>query len=159
MEEDVWEFVCECLYCSDYQVVGLVARSLRDIIHGTAINEVIHFEILHVEDSEMDEGVGSRDGYVYVLVIPDGASSYVWLRPAHACVARYVAGRLVTWCNVFGTPKTWARDPFLDRLVRKDARQLGVNHRLTVAIHQCIDKRHVATNDAGDRTDGEGHSK
>lgn len=51
----------------------------------------------HMEASEINRRVDTSDGFVNVLVIFNGVSSYVWLWPVRACMATFVAGYLVAW--------------------------------------------------------------
>ena len=136
MEGDVKVFVADCLYCADYPTGGLVPRPLSDTVHGKQVGEVIHFDFLHLGDSNVADGVDTRDGFRYVLVIVEDVSGYVWLRPARKCEANFVAKELVEWCSVFGRPTTWVSDNaahFKNRVIRKVASRIGVTHRFSVA--------------------------
>lgn len=96
MGEGVREFVRGCLYCADYQAGGIVPQPPSDAFHGKDVCDMVHFDFLHMGASEVDEGVDTRDGFAYMLVILDDMSRYVWLRPARACTANFLAGKLVT---------------------------------------------------------------
>ena len=85
---------------------GLIPRPLAETVRGQVVGEVVHFDFLHIGESEVADGVDSRDGFVYLLVLVEDVSNYVWLRPAWACTANYVAKELVEWCSLFGAPKT-----------------------------------------------------
>ena len=98
---------------------------------------MVHFDFLYLGESEVAEGVDLRDGFVYVLVLMDDLSGYVWLRPAKSCTANFVANELVSWCSTFGVLETWVSDNaqhFKDRVLRKAAKKLRVEHRFSVAI-------------------------
>ena len=110
MEDDVKEMVRDYLFCADYDTGGLVPRPLSDTVHGTQVNAVVHFDVLYPGESEVAEGVDLRDGFVYVLVLMDDLSGYVWLRPAKSCTVNFVANELVSWCSAFGVPETWVSD-------------------------------------------------
>ena len=63
-------------------------------------------------------------------------SRCTWLRPSRACTANGTVEELVRWCATFGPPTTWVSDNathFRDRVVRKLAKALGVEHRFSVA--------------------------
>ena len=67
MKEDVAEFVQQCLHCMDSRVGNVVPRPLDEILHGTEVGEVVHFDHLKLGDSD--------NGYAYVLVLVDNVSS------------------------------------------------------------------------------------
>ena len=53
-----------------------------------------------------------------------------------ACTANGTVEELVRWCATFGPPTTWVSDNathFRNRVVRKLAKALGVDHRFSVA--------------------------
>ena len=45
------EFVRHCLHCADTRSGDVVPRPLGETVHGTAPNEVVHFDYLYVGDS------------------------------------------------------------------------------------------------------------
>ena len=47
MEDDVQVFVRERLFCNDYPTGGLVPRPLNDTVHGSAVGDVVHFDLLY----------------------------------------------------------------------------------------------------------------
>ena len=72
----------------------------------------------------------------YVLVILEDVSGYTWLQPSRARTANGTMEDFVRWCATFGPPTTWASDNathFGNRVVRKLAKALGVEHRFSVA--------------------------
>ena len=71
MKEDVAEFVQQCLNCVDSRAGNVVPRPLGEILYGTEVGEVLHFDYLKLGDSD--------DGYAYVLVLVDDVSSFVSL--------------------------------------------------------------------------------
>ena len=71
MKEDEAEFVQQCLHCVDSRAGNVVPRPLGEILYGTEVGEVLHFDYLKLGDRD--------DGYAYVLVLVDDASSFVSL--------------------------------------------------------------------------------
>ena len=51
MEAQMLEFVRQCLHCADTHSGDVVPRPLGETVHGTAPNEVVHFDYLHVGES------------------------------------------------------------------------------------------------------------
>ena len=49
------EFVRQCLHCADTRSGDVVSRPLGETVHGTAPNEVVHFDYLHAGESGSDE--------------------------------------------------------------------------------------------------------
>ena len=83
-----------------------------------------------------DAGIDAADGLQYVLGIPEDVSGYTFLPPSRACTANGTVDELVRWCAVFEPPTTWVSDNathFLNHMVRKLAKALGVEHRFSVA--------------------------
>ena len=67
----------------------MVPRPLGEILHGTEVGEVFHFDCLKLGDSD--------DGYAYVLVLVDGVSSFVSLQPAASCTSKVAARSILEW--------------------------------------------------------------
>ena len=64
------------------------------------------------------------------------ATVYTWLRPSKACTVNGTVEELVRWCATFGPPTTWVSDNaiyFRNHVVRKLAKELGVEHWFSVA--------------------------
>ena len=93
------------------------------------------FDFPYMGESAVDAGVDAADGFQYVLVLED-VSGYRWLRSSGTCTANSIVEELVRWCATFGPPTTWVSDNaphFRNRVVRKLARALGVEHLFCVA--------------------------
>ena len=76
-----------------------------------------------------------RTDFEYVLVILEDVSGYTWLRPSRACTANAAVEELVSWCTTLGSLTTWVSENathFCNRVVRKLAKALGVEHRFSV---------------------------
>ena len=57
--------------CGHSRAGNVVPRPLGEILHGTEVGEVLHFDYRKLDDSD--------DGYAYVLVLVDDVSSFVSL--------------------------------------------------------------------------------
>ena len=63
MEAQMREFVQQCLHCADTRSGDVIPRPLGRTLHGTAPNEVVHFDYLHVGESGPQASQGlSEDG-------------------------------------------------------------------------------------------------
>ena len=51
MKAQMLEFVRQCLHCAGTRSGDVVPRPLGEMVHGTAPNEVVHFDYLHVGES------------------------------------------------------------------------------------------------------------
>ena len=102
MKEDVTEFAQQCLHCVDSRAGNVVPRPLGEILHGTEVGEVLHFDYLKLGDSD--------DGYAYVLVLVDDVSSFVSLQPAAFCTSEVAPRNILEWVSVLGTPEVFVSD-------------------------------------------------
>ena len=68
-----------CLHCADTRSGDVVPRPLGETVHGTAPNEVVHFDYLYVGESGPQASQGSPEdgGFRYILVIMDDLSNFV----------------------------------------------------------------------------------
>ena len=96
MKEDATEVVQQCLHCVHSRAGNVVPRPLDEILHGTEVGEVFHFDYLKLGSSD--------DGYAYVLVLVDDVSSFVSLQPAASCTSEVVARSILEWVSVLSTP-------------------------------------------------------
>ena len=57
----------------------VVPRPLGETVHGTAPNEVVHFDYLHVGESgpQASQGLPEDGGFRYILVIMHDLSNFV----------------------------------------------------------------------------------
>ena len=51
VEAQMCEFVPQCLHCANTRSGDVVPRPLGETVHGTAPNEVVHFDYLYVGES------------------------------------------------------------------------------------------------------------
>ena len=134
MADDVRDMIRPCLYCEDIKAGALVPRTLEKNPHERGPNAVVHFDYLCMGESAVDAGVDAADGFQYVLVILEDVSGITWLRLSRACTANDTVEQLVRRCATFESPTTWVSDNathFRNRVVRKLAKALGVDHRFS----------------------------
>ena len=127
MKKDVIEFVQQCLHCVDSRAGNVVPRPLGEILHGTEVGEVLHFDYLNLGDID--------DGYAYVLVPVDDVSSFVSLQPAASCTSEVDARSILEWVSVLGTPEVFVSDGaphFKNETLKLVAAKLGASHRFSV---------------------------
>ena len=96
------EFVQQCLHCADKRSGDVVLRPLGETVHGTAPNEVVHFDYLYVGESgpQASQGLSEDGGFRYILVIMDDLSNFVSMEPVEVCTAEATAASLLTWCKI-----------------------------------------------------------
>ena len=81
MEKDIAKLIHQCLYCTDSKAGNAMPRPLGDLVHGTEVGGVLHFDYLSLGKSDAIDTGGLVDGsYKYVLVLMDDVSRFVWLK-------------------------------------------------------------------------------
>ena len=138
MDQDVTEFVRQCLHCMDSKSGEKVPRPFGETVHGKRPGEVLHFDYLHVGESGPlgADGLDESGGFTYLLVLMDDLSNFVWLEPTGACTARLTAQHLLNWCKTLGVPDVWVSDTathFKNKIMATLEKALGVERRFTVA--------------------------
>ena len=108
----------------------VVPRPLGETVHGTAANEVVHFDYLHVGESgpAASQSLPEDGGFRYILVIMHDLSNFVSMEPVVVCTAEATAESLLTWCKTLGVPRVWVSDTatqFQERDVDPPARSLA----------------------------------
>ncbi|GMF45863.1 unnamed protein product [Phytophthora fragariaefolia] len=97
-------------------------------MHAERPNELIHWDYLHMGESE--------SGEVYILVIKDDASKFVWLLPCVAADADTTFVCLLDWFATFGVCRTWVSDQgthFMNTTIAALQHALGAHHHFTTA--------------------------
>ena len=128
MKEDVTEFVQQRLHCVDSRAWNVVSRPLGEILHGTEVGEVLHFDYLKLGDSD--------DGYAYVLVLVDDVSSFVSLQPVASCTSEVAARSILEWVSVLGTSEAFVSDGaphFKNETLKLVAAKLEASRRFSMA--------------------------
>ena len=136
MENDVEEFVRQCLNCADSRAGNAVTRPLADLVHGTDVGDVLHFDYLSLGESDaIDVGGLVEGGYKHVLVLMDDVSRFVWLEAAASCSMEVAARAVLRWCASFGVPKAFTSDGgthFTGETMKMVSARLGVVHHFGV---------------------------
>ena len=78
MEKDTVKSIRQCLQCIDSKAGNAMPRPLGDLVHGTEVGDVLHFDYLSLGESDAIDTGGSVDGdYKHVLVLMDDVSRFV----------------------------------------------------------------------------------
>ena len=137
MEKDIAKFICQCLHCADLKAGNAMPRPLGDLVHGTEVGDVLHFDYLSLGESDaIDMGGLVVGGYKHVLVLMDDVSRFVWLEEAVSCSMEVAARSVLKWCASFGVPKAFTRDGgthFTGEVMQMVSSRLGVVHHFGVA--------------------------
>ena len=88
MEKGIAKFVRQCLHCVDSKAGNVMPRPLGDLVHGTEVGDVLHFDYLSLRESDdIDTGSSVDGGYNHVLVLVDDvAGRFVRLEEAVSCL-------------------------------------------------------------------------
>ena len=112
-------------------------RPLGDLVHGTEVGDVLHFDYLSFgERDAIDMGGLVDGGYNHVLVLMDDVSRFVWLEEAVSCSMEVAARSVLKWCASFGVPKAFTSDSgthFTRQVMQMVSFRLGVIHHFGVA--------------------------
>jgi len=128
MSEDVKAFCTSCIHCLSTSTGSVVPRPLGSAIHASKPNQVLHFDYCYIGNSS--------SGDIYVLILKDDFSSYVWLKPCKAADAEATAVCLIEWFSAFGTVVQWVSDSgshFKNDLVGELREKLHCSHHFTLA--------------------------
>jgi hypothetical protein len=124
LDQYVRTFVQECLHCQ-WSSQKNESRPLRSQIHGTRLNQVIHFDFLYL---------GLTESVAYVLIIKEDISGYIWLIPCEEPTADVVVDALTNWFSTFGVAEVWVSDQgshFRNQVMDRLRQTLNVKHRFT----------------------------
>lgn len=95
----------------DGKAGSLKLRPCGEMVHGTDIDEMVHFAFFHAGTGEKlgDNSVGDEASkYLHVLI--EEVSGYSWLEPALACTAAVTAKHLLHWCAAMWVLRVWVSD-------------------------------------------------
>jgi RNase H-like domain found in reverse transcriptase/Integrase core domain/Integrase zinc binding domain len=99
---DTLDFVKCCIHCLATTGGSRVPRPLGEALHADKPNVVIHFDFLYVGKSS--------SGPIYILVLRDDMSGYVWFWPCAHADALSIVDALTTLFAAFGVCTTWVSD-------------------------------------------------
>ena len=137
MEKDRAKFVRQCLHCIDSKAGNALPRPLGNLVHGTDVGDVLHFDYLSLRESDAIDTSGSVDeGYKHVLVLMDDVSRFVWLEGAVPCSMNVAARSVLKWCALFGVPKAFTSDDgrhFTGQVMPMVSSRLGLVRHFGVA--------------------------
>ena len=111
MEKDIEKFVHQCLHCVDSKAGNTMPRPLGDLVQGTEVGDVFHFDCLSLGESDTIDTGGLVDGgYKHVLVLVDDVSRFVWREKAVSCWMEVAVRSVLKWYASFGRPKAFTSD-------------------------------------------------
>ena len=127
MKNDVKNFVQTCLHCLRTDSGEVIPRPLGHALHASSPNELIHFDFCYMRHSETK--------HVYVLIIKDDLSGYIWLRPCAEANAETTSEHLIDWFASFGVSDAWISDQgshFRNKLIESIRNNLKCRHHFTL---------------------------
>ena len=137
MEKDIAKFIRQCLHCTDSKAGNAVPRPLGDLVHGTEVGDVLHFDYLCLGESDaIDLGGLVYGGNKHVLALMDDVTRFVWLEEAVSCSMEVSARSVLKWCASFGVPKAFTSDGgthFTGQVMQMVSSRLGEVHHFGVA--------------------------
>jgi len=127
MEEDVAQFVSECLLCRVCRGPVLHKRVPGHVNVGSERGEVVHWDFLHVVGAAVEP---------YLLVMQDGFTGWVEFYSCKSPTSEVAVEALLEWSGRYGPPKVVVSDSgshFAAGVVAELARRLGLTRHLVVA--------------------------
>jgi hypothetical protein len=127
MAKDVKVFVQNCLHCVANIPGDKVPRPLGTQLHAAKPNEILQIDFLYI-------GL-SRDGkYLYILLLKNDLSGYLWLVPCRIANAAATVDALTRWFAVFVVVLLWISDRgshIKSEVVRRVQKELKAKHHFT----------------------------
>jgi hypothetical protein len=117
MSKYIKVFVGSCFHCIASAPGESTPRPIREALHASKPNKVIHFDYLYM--------VPSVEDVKYVLIVKDVYSNYVWLKQCKNADAYSTAAVLIEWFAAFGVAQQWVMTDI--------QKQFGTNHHFTTA--------------------------
>ena len=137
MEKDIAKSIRQCLHCTDSKAGNAMPRPLGDLVHGTEVGDVLHFDYLSLgESGAIYMGDLVDGGYKHVLLLTGDMSRFVWLEEAVSCSMEVAVRSVLKWCASFGVPKAFTSDGgmhFTGQVMQMVSSRLGVVRHFGVA--------------------------
>jgi hypothetical protein len=126
MRSGIASFCQTCLHCLSTIGGTRGTRPMGHALHADKPNDLIHFDFLYL---------GKRStGDIYVLILKDDASGFIWLLPCKSADADTTADALIKWFSMFGVVPTWNSDRashFKNAVIHRVNRVLHAHHHFT----------------------------
>ena len=124
MEQQVRQFVRECLLCCKTRAGTVVPPPLGKALRGDRPGVSLHMDYITIW-----EGAG-------LLVLKDGFSSFVLLWEAQSFDAATAEAAVIEWASLFGVPRMLITDGgthFVNNLIQALVRRFRAHHHVTTA--------------------------
>ena len=112
-------------------------RPLGNLVNGTEVRDVLHFDYLSLGESDaIDMGGLVHGGYKHALVLMDDVSWFVWLEEVLSCSTEVAAHSVLKWWASFGVSKAFTSGDgthFTGQVMQMVAFRSGVIHHFGVA--------------------------
>jgi hypothetical protein len=102
LADDVRSFCRTCLHCVSTLGGESAPRPWGEALHADKPNELLHMDYLYM-------GLSSTQK-LYILLLKDDLSGYLWLVPCSKADAVTTVDALVDWFTTFGVVRTWVSD-------------------------------------------------
>jgi hypothetical protein len=133
MRSDVSIFMKRFIHCLATSGGSHIPRPLGEALHADKPNLVLYFDFLYVGKSS--------SGPIYILVLRNDMSDYVWLWPCEQANAANTADALTTCFAVFRVSFTLVSDQgshFGNSLVDGLRQTLRTRHHFTLFVHALV---------------------
>lgn len=126
MKTDIATFCNTCLHCNATSGGRRVPRPFAQTLHADKPNELLHFDYLYMGCSDTGE--------VYILILKDDASSFIWLEACKVADAETTVRVLMKWFSLFGVVPMWCSDRgshFKNKVMSAINKALHAHHHFT----------------------------
>ena len=135
LEDDVGKICGECLHCYPVRGGHRVPRPLGEQVHGTRVGQVLHTDVLYVEDeAKADSTVNTKFNCIIVLYCD--FSGLTWLVPCLDANAEDIASVLASWRSRYKTPEIIVSDQasyFKSQFVKAYLQKTGTKQHCVVS--------------------------
>lgn len=134
--------------CSFQRCGTVVICPLAEMRRGTVVGEVLHFDYLHLGDTEGGGVISEESRLPHSFVLLENVSRFIWLEPKQSYKAAATAWMLISWSTTFAPPKICVSDTnihFQDGPIAMLAEAMNVDRHSTVAHSACTNNRRNRT--------------